>query len=123
MCSDIRAEVGTPVCQLFLAQGFGTAHQLAGHPAPRSPLAEAVLHRLHLHVVPVGEERAEDAAVVSHIAVPIRRPLPNTDRSEVARLARRRMPLIDRVVGNAVEADLPVAPSLSPRPFGAVDVI
>src|SRR5215510_7193185 len=96
------------------------ADELAVHAGPLAALARAVLHRLHLHVVPVLPERADDAAVMSHIAVPVGGALPHAHSGEVRRLKARHVPLIDGVIGNTVEPDLAVRPRLRRGPFDAV---
>src|SRR5262245_63086775 len=53
-----RSVEAVPV-QLLFGQGFRAAHPVAGHRAAEAARAQAVLHRLHLHVVPVCEEGAE----------------------------------------------------------------
>src|SRR5262249_30535202 len=82
--------------------------------------AGAVLHRFHLHVVPVLPERADDAAVMGHVAVPVGGALPDAHGGQVRRLQRRDVPLIDSVIGNPVEPDLAVRPRLHAGPFDAV---
>ena len=99
---------------------FGPAHQFAVHAASLAALAGAVLHGLDLHVVPVLPERAENAAVVRHVAIPVGGAFPDAHGGEMRRLQRRDMPLVDAVVGNAVEPDLAVRPWLHAGPFDAV---
>ena len=96
------------------------ADELAVHAGPLAAFARAVLHRLHLHVVPVLPERADDAAVMSHIAVPVGGALPHAHRGEVRWLKARHVPLIDGVIRNTVEADLAVRPRLRSGPLDAV---
>ena len=101
---DLVAEVAAVLLQLAVGERLVAADQLAGDAAPRAALAEAVLHRLHLHVVPVRPEGGEDAAVVGHVAVPVGRAFPDAHRREVRRLQRGDVPLVDAVVGDAVQA-------------------
>ncbi len=82
--------------------------------------AQPVLHRAHLHVVPVGPEGREDAAMMRHVAVPVGGALPHAHGGQVRRLQRRDMPLVDAVIGDAVQPDLAVAPGLHARPFDAL---
>src|SRR5205823_14088734 len=96
------------------------ADELAVHAGPLAAFARAVLHRLHLHVVPILPERADDAAAMSHIAVPVGGALPHAHGGEMRRLKARHVPLIDGVVGNTVESDLAVRPRLRSRPLDAV---
>src|SRR5262249_6938999 len=101
-------------------QGFRAAHQFAVNAAAFAALAGAVLHRLYLHVVPVLPERRENAAMMCHVAVPVGRALPDAHCSEMRRLQRSDVPLVDAVIGNAVESDLAIRPWLNPRPFDAI---
>src|SRR2546425_2226418 len=57
MREDVAAEVAAVFLQLPIGQRLVAAYRLSGDPAARAALAQAVLHRLHLHVVPVGPER------------------------------------------------------------------
>src|SRR5262245_9915791 len=88
--------------------------------APPAALAGAVLHGLDLHVVPVFPERAEDAAVMRHVAVPVGGAFPYAQRGEVRRLQRGHVPLVDAVIGDAVQPDLAVRPRLLTRPLDAI---
>ena len=82
-------------------------------------LAQAVLHGLDLHVVPVREKRGENAALVTHVAVEIRRALPDAHGFQVLGLQTRHVPLVDGVIRYAREAHLAVRPGLCARPFDA----
>src|SRR5207247_4193602 len=100
-----------------------TADELAGDAALRAALALAVLHRLHLHLLPVLSESADDAAVAVAVAVAVAPAFPHADRREMRRLRRRGAPLVARIIGNAVHADFAAAPGLRCGPFHApVDV-
>ena len=120
MGDDVAAEVAAVFCQLRLRQRVRPAHQFAVHAAPLAAFAGAVLHGLDLHVVPVLPERAENAAVVRHIAIPVGGALPDAHGGEMRRLERRHVPLVDAVIGNAVEPDLAVRPRLHAGPFDAL---
>src|SRR5262249_59226415 len=100
-----------------------SADELAVYVGPLAALARPVLHRLHLHVVPVLPERADDTAMMGHIAIPVGSALPNAHGGEVRRRKARDVPLIDGVVGDAVESDLAVLPRLAAGPFDAVVVL
>ncbi len=117
---DVAAEFRAVGGELLLAQRLRPAYQLAGYLAARPVGAAAVLHRLDLHVVPVLPEGAEDASVARHVAVPVGCALPDAHGGEVRRLQRGDVPLVDGVIGDAVEADLAVAPGLFGGPFDAV---
>src|SRR5690348_588023 len=120
MRQDVVAEVAAVGGELGVAQRFRTANQIAGDGAFRPARAEPLLHRFHLHVVPIGPEGRQDAAVMGRIAVPIGSAFPGTDRRQMWRLARRHGPRIHRVVRDAVDANLAVAPILARYPFDAV---
>ena len=117
--------MSSPKSQRFFASScvgkrLVAAYQLARHARARAALAEAVLDRLHLHVVPVGEERGEDPAVVRHVAVPVGRAFPDAHRGKMGRLQRRDVPLVHAVVGDAVQPHLAARPRLHARPLDAV---
>src|SRR6476619_1603572 len=82
--------------------------------------AQTVLHGLHLHVVPILREGRIDAAIVAKLAIEVGETFPHADRGEMLRLQVRHLPLVDRVIGNAGEADLAVRPVLLARPFDAI---
>ena len=90
------------------------------HAAALAAFAGAVLHGLDLHVVPVLPERREHAAVVRHVAIPVGGAFPHAHGGEVRRLQRGHLPLVDAVIGDAVEPDLAVRPRLHAGPFDAV---
>ena len=123
MRGNIGAEIAAVLGELFVGENVRSAHQLAMHAASFTALAGAVLHGLDLHVVPVFPERAEDAAVVRHVAIPVGGAFPDAHGGQVRRLARRHLPLVDAIIGNAVEPDLAVRPRLHAGPFDAVVII
>ena len=116
MREDLGAEIGAVSRQLVLRQRVGTANELAGDAAARAAFAAPVLHALHLHVVPVLREGAEDAAVVRQVAVEVGGTLPSADRGQMRRLQRRDPPLVHRVVRDAVQPDFTGAPRAAFRP-------
>ncbi len=120
MGTDLFAEVAAVLRQLLFRQDFRPAHEFAVHPAALAAFAGAVLHGFHLHVVPVFPERAENPAVVGHVAVPVGGAFPDAHGGQVRRLEAGDVPLIDAVIGNAVEPDLAVRPGLRRGPFDAV---
>ena len=120
MGQNIAAEIAAVLRQFLVRQSLRPAHQFAVHAAALAAFAGAVLHGLDLHVVPVVPERAEDAAVVRHVAIPVGGAFPDAHGGEMRRLERRHVPLVDAVVGNAVEPDLAARPRLHARPFDAV---
>src|SRR3954465_15529703 len=95
--------------QLGIAQHFRTAHRLASD-AALAAFRVAVLHGLHLHLLPVLAERADEAAVARALAVRVVPAFPGADRGEVRWLRGGGAPLVARVVGDAVHADLARAP-------------
>ena len=58
--------------------------------------------------------------MVGHVTVPVGCALPDAHGGQMRRLQRGHVPLVDGVVGDAVEADLAVRPWLCGRPFDAV---
>src|SRR6184192_3337748 len=120
MARDLVAEITAIFAQLFFGKRLRSTDKLAGNAAARAALAEAVLHGLHLHVVPVSPEAAENTSVMRHVTIPVGRAFPNAHRGQVRRLERRHLPLVDRIVGDVVEADLAVAPWLDSGPLDAV---
>src|SRR4051794_26220853 len=85
--------------------------------------AGAVLHRLDLHVVPVGPEGRQDAAMTGHVAVPVGRAFPDAHRGEMGRLVLGDVPLVRAEIRDAVQPDLAVRPGLPARPFDAGEII
>ena len=83
-------------------------------------LADAVLHAADLARMPAVEKVAQDAAVAAELAIIVRRAFPDAQGGEMRRLERADRPLVHRVVGNAVDADLAVAPGLRAGPFDAL---
>ena len=68
----------------------------------------------------LARSRAEDAAVMRHVAVEVGGALPQADRGEMLGLQRGGLPLVLGVVGDAVQADLAVRPRLHAGPVDAV---
>ena len=83
--------------------------------------AERVVHQMRGE--PVGHEHAQDSAVEQRVAVDVGEALPRDDRLERRRLPIGGEPLVERVIGNAEQADFAVAPRLRCRPLdGVVEV-
>jgi hypothetical protein len=57
---------------------------------------------------------------MGHVAVPVGGAFPDAHGGKVRRLQRRHVPLVDTVVGDAVEPDLAVGPRLHAGPFDAI---
>src|SRR6185312_17497817 len=114
------AEIVAAPAHLLFAERFGAGDEVAVHPAAMPARAETVLHGLDLHVVPILREGRIDAAVVAELAVEVGEAFPHADRGKMLRLQARDLPLIDRVIGDAGQADLAVRPRLLARPFDAV---
>ncbi len=117
---DVPAEIAPVRRQRRLVERIRAADQLTRHHAARSALAKPVLHRLDLHVVPVGPERADDAAMVRHVTIPVRRAFPDAHRCQVRWLPAGNLPLVDPVIADAVQPDPAVAPVLRSGPLDAV---
>jgi hypothetical protein len=60
--------------------------------------------------MPAVEKIAQDAAVPAQLPVIVARAFPDAHRRQVRRLKRADIPLVHRVIGNAVDADLSIAP-------------
>ena len=74
--------------------------------------------------MPAREEVAQDAAVAGELAVIIRRAFPHAQRGEMRRIESAGIPLVHRIVRDAVDADLAVAPALRAGPFDAlIDIL
>src|SRR6516165_1466066 len=108
MGANLRAEIAAVLGELRFRQSVRPAYQLAMHARALAPLARPELHGFHLHVVPVLPERADDAAVMGHVAVPVGGALPDAHGGKMRRLERGHVPLVDGVIGNTVEPDLAV---------------
>jgi hypothetical protein len=79
-----------------------------------------MLHGLDLHVVPILEEVAEYAAVVTEVTVEVRRAFPNTDSGEMGGLELGDLPLIHTVIRDSVEPNLAITPWLNAGPLYAI---
>src|SRR5829696_5115683 len=117
---DLAAEVSAIPGEFLLGQRLGPTYEFAVDTRAAAALSGAVLHRLDLHVVPIGPEGRDHAAVVGHVAIPIGGALPDAHGGEMRRLQRRHVPLVDAVIGDAVEPDLAVRPGLHAGPLDAI---
>ena len=116
----LAGEVGAIFFQLLFRQRLRSGHQLAGDHASGAALADAVLHARHLARIPARQEVGEDAAVAAELAVIVGRAFPDAQRGEMRRVERGHLPLVHGVIGDAVHADLAVAPGLRAGPLDAV---
>src|SRR5262249_13641688 len=112
-------DVASILFQLFWREGLGPSNRLAGDPAARPALPDAMLHRKNRTRIPVGDEFGIDAAMITGFAVVIRRALPSTDGGQVRWRQCSNLPCVHRKIGNTVEADLPGTPLLRGGPFNA----
>ena len=125
---SVRPDVGGQVSplrgELFLRQRLRSGGQPARAPVRQAPGALAVLVADHAAGIPeVGEDVAEDPAVVGDIAVEILGAFPDDDGGQVRWLQRGDQPLGHGVVGDAAEPDLAAAPRLGGGPLdGLVEV-
>src|SRR5919197_3543942 len=120
MGENFIAKTATISAQLFFRERLRSTDVLAGNAAPWAALAQSILHGLNLHVVPVRPKRAENTAVMGHVAIPVGGAFPDAHRGKARRLKRRHMPLVDCIGRNAVEPHFAVAPRLGARPFDTV---
>ncbi len=76
------------------------------------------------HVRPEGDESVfANSARVCDVAVGIGPPLPRTDGNEVLRAQRGDLPLADRKIRHAVQADPAIGPRLRGRPLDRLGVV
>ena len=114
---EVREGVGAVVLEFFLRERR-RARGARLHPVVARTLGVAVLDRLDLARIPDFHELVmENAPVPGPVAVVVGRALPGDHRRQVLGLERRDLPLVDGVVGDAVQAHLAVRPLLLPRPF------
>src|SRR5688572_28399193 len=112
MGDDVLSE-GTPVgTELLFSQLLVAADELSRVGIASPALTHAVLDGLHLHVVPIGPERRNNPTVMGHVPVPIGGALPDAQGSQVWGLQTGDVPLVDAVVGDAVQPDLAAGPGL-----------
>ena len=107
---DVAGHVGAVARELLLRQRLRPADELAGDAAHGPAFAKPVLHGLHLHLLPVLAEDAQDAAVVGGVAVVVGIALPDADGGEARRVQRGDPPLVGGEIGDAAHADLAGAP-------------
>src|SRR5258708_8529065 len=88
---NLVAENAAVACELRLAQRPRPADELAGDAALGPMFPQPVLHRAHLHVVPVGPEGREHPAMVRHLPVPVPVSLPH---APAAPLLPRHLPAL-----------------------------
>ena len=119
----VRGHLGGEVSpvrgELVVGERLRPAGELARVGVDGPALPAPVLHRGDLHLVPVAEEGAQDPAVAGGVAVPVGGALPGAHRREPARRARGDVPLVHRVVGDAVQPDLAARPRLRRGPLDA----
>ena len=116
----VLVEIAAVAAELLLGQGRQPGDPVAVHPAPEPLGAATVLDPDDLRGEPRLPERTEDAAVVTEITVVVGRALPDADGGQVRWLECGDLPLVHRVVGDAVEPDLAGAPGLRGRPLDAM---
>src|SRR3954453_7997179 len=63
MGANVRAEIAAVRGELLFAQSLRSANEFTMHTGTLAALAGAVLHGLDLHVIPVGPEGREHAAM------------------------------------------------------------
>src|SRR5919202_1279220 len=120
MGQRVGHHVGPVLCQLVVGERLGAGDQEPVVRVGGAASTEPMLHRHDLLLEPVAPKVAQDPAVSRHVAIEIGRALPRADGGQVGRLQRGHVPLVDRIVGDAVETDLAVAPGLPAGPLDAV---
>src|ERR1039458_9043317 len=123
MGETIASQVAPIRCQFLVGESFGAAHWFSRRAAAAPPAAQAVLDRLHLHVIPVHEESAQYPPMVRSVPIVIGRALPDAHRGQVRRLECSNLPLVDGVVRNTIQTDFTVAPRLYASPFDAAEKV
>src|SRR6266478_2479363 len=83
MGEDFIAEITAIPNQLLVQKVLGPADEFTSDAAARAALAESILHGLHLHIVPIRPEGAENTAMVCHVAVPVGSTFPDAHRGEM----------------------------------------
>src|SRR5262249_4430527 len=112
--------VGAKFCKLRLRQRVRPGDELARHCAPGTALSDAMLHARHLPRVPARQKVRENATVTAQLPIIIGRALPDAESGKVPRPERPGLPLVHRIIGDAVDADPAAAPGLRARPFDAL---
>src|SRR5262245_22731921 len=120
MCEIGFSQIVAVCAHLLGVERFRSRHPVAVHPAAVTFGAKPVLHRLHLHVVPILREGIVDAAVVAEFAIEIGKALPDTDGCKMLWLQAGDLPLVDGVIRYPAQADLAVRPGLCSGPLDAV---
>jgi hypothetical protein len=120
MLEDVDLELSPIRFERIFSQGRRSGNQFTGDHALASAFAHPVLHTQHLAPIPAQRHHADDAAVAVDVAVEITGALPNADGRQMGRLHGRHLPLVHRVVRDAAQAHLAVAPGLLPCPFDAL---
>ena len=116
----LAGNVGARFRQFLLGQRARAGDELARDHASGAAFADAVLHARDLARIPARQEVGENAAMTAQLAVIVGRAFPDAQRGEMRRIERRDLPLVHGVVGDAVDADLAVAPGLRAGPFDAL---
>ena len=110
--------------QLFIREVHVAGYPHTIDPADLSPGPQPVLNDRHLNRLPKGKKVTYDTAVASHIPIIIIAAFEGTNGRQMGRLESGGGPLIDAIVGDAQQADLPAAPGLCGGPFNAfVDIL
>ena len=115
----LAGNVGARFRQFLLGQRARAGDELARDHASGAAFADAVLHARDLARIPARQEVGENAAMTAQLAVIVGRAFPDAQRGEMRRIERRDLPLVHGVVGDAVDADLAVAPGLRAGPLDA----
>ena len=117
--ADLLAERHPRRRQFHAGEGLRPGDSLARGPAAGAVLADTVLYHGDLLVVPVRPERGEDAAVMRGVTVEIRGALPHAHSGQVRWLQAGHVPLVHRVIRDAIQPDLARAPRLPGCPLDA----
>ena len=112
--------IGAVAGEFVVYQRLRPGDPFACHDAIRAARADAMLHARYLTRMPAVEKITYNAAVTTQLSIVVRRPLPDAHRRQMGRPECADIPLVHRIIRNAVDADLAIAPGLCARPFNAL---
>src|SRR5262249_61195860 len=120
MLFQVLEDIDPVLGQLLVGERDRPGHRLSRVRILLRARPQAVLDVDHLVLGPELLELAEDAAMVTRVAVAVVLTLPRDDRGQVRRMKTGDAPLVARVVRDAEHAHLAVAPRLGTRPLDAL---
>ncbi len=116
--------VGAPGGQLLLGQRLLAGGRFTSPGICRPVVSEAVLVGQNLQGVPqLVEHVAEDASMAGHVPVVVQGSFPGADRRQVRWCQGGNPPLVDGVVGDPAQRDLPGGPVRGAGPLDGLVVV